>query len=183
MVSFVRWPMLFIGIEIMSISFYILAGTNKRDVKSNEAAMKYFLMGSFYVWYFIDGNNLDLWRIGQFQFGRYSSVCSRLKCRCYIQYWYQSVLISLLFKVAAVPFHFWTPDVYEGVVITAFMSTLGKVASFAAFYRLFSSCFGSQMSLFIWVLEAIIGFDYYRGYILCFETRFIESEFQLAIPN
>jgi NADH-quinone oxidoreductase subunit N len=159
MVSFANMAMLFIGIEIMSISFYILAGTNKRDVKSNEAAMKYFLMGAFTSGILLMGITLIYGASASFNLVDIAAYAQGSNVDAIFNIGIVLVLISLLFKVAAVPFHFWTPDVYEGApaVITAFMSTLGKVASFAAFYRLFSSCFGSQMSLFIWVLEAIIG--------------------------
>jgi len=159
MVSFANMAMLFIGIEIMSISFYILAGTNKRDVKSNEAAMKYFLMGAFTSGILMMGITLIYGASASFSLSEIAAYAQGPNVDIIFNIGIVLVLVSLLFKVAAVPFHFYAPDVYEGApaIITAFMSTIGKVASFAAFYRLFNSCFSGQMSSFIWVLAAIIG--------------------------
>ena len=139
--SFTHLVMLFLGIEILSLSLYILAGINKKDLASNEAAIKYFLMGSFSTGFLLFGIALvygasatfDLTQIGYYV----NSNINNLPGIFYVGI--VLILVSLLFKVAAVPFQFWTPDVYEGspTLVTAFMATVGKTASFAAFYRLF----------------------------------------------
>ena len=67
------------------------------------------------------------------------------------------ILIALLFKVSAVPFHFWAPDVYEGspTLVTMFMASIAKIAAFAAFYRLFSTCFGSSIPVYAWIFTVV----------------------------
>jgi NADH-quinone oxidoreductase subunit N len=67
------------------------------------------------------------------------------------------ILIAMLFKISAVPFHFWAPDVYEGspTLTTAMMSTMSKVAAMAAFYRLFSICFVTNFAGFAWILSVV----------------------------
>lgn len=136
--------MLFLGIEIMSIPLYVLTGAEKKNMKSNEAALKYFLMGSFSTGIlllsitFIYGANTN----ASFFINEISIAQASLPVLM------ASGLVLLLaamsFKVSAAPFHFWTPDVYEGAptVFTSFMSTVVKAAGFFAFIRVFESVFG-----------------------------------------
>ena len=136
--------MLFIGIEIISIPLYILTGSDKRNLKSNEAALKYFLMGAFStgimlmgIAFIYGGNDQATFYISQLGFGvgKMSPVIAIGLVR---------LLISMSFKVSAVPFHFWTPDVYDGAptVFTSFMATIVKAVGFFAFLRLFDNGFG-----------------------------------------
>jgi NADH-quinone oxidoreductase subunit N len=137
--------MLFLGIEIISIPLYILTGSDKRNLKSNEAALKYFLMGSFSTGlmllgiaflygasntgtFFID----DIWNM-------------RPQVAPVFMAGLLLLLVSMAFKVSAAPFHFWTPDVYDGAptVFTSFMATIVKVSIFVGFIRLFDEAFGS----------------------------------------
>ena len=136
--------MLFIGIEIISIPLYILTGSDKRNLKSNEAALKYFLMGAFStgimlmgIAFIYGGNDQATFYISQLGFG--VGKMSPL-----IAIGLVLLLISMSFKVSAVPFHFWTPDVYDGAptVFTSFMATIVKAAGFFAFLRLFDNGFG-----------------------------------------
>jgi len=136
--------MLFIGIEIISIPLYILTGSDKRNLKSNEAALKYFLMGAFStgillmgIAFVYGGNPNASFYIDQIQLGQGEMPVL-------ISIGLLFILISLSFKVSAAPFHFWTPDVYDGAptVFTSFMSTIVKVAGFFAFIRLFEHAFG-----------------------------------------
>jgi NADH-quinone oxidoreductase subunit N len=144
MVSYYNLTMLFIGIEIMSVSLYILAGIKKNDFASNEAALKYFLMGAFSTGFLLFGFTLIYGASASFGLEAIQSyvishaTISPLLCSGVIL-----VIVGLCFKVGVAPFHFWTPDVYEGSpsLITAFMSTVAKTASFAAFLRLFATCF------------------------------------------
>jgi NADH-quinone oxidoreductase subunit N len=144
MVSYYNLAMLFIGIEIMSVSLYILAGIKKNDFASNEAALKYFLMGAFSTGFLLFGFTLIYGASSSFSLEAIQnyvithSAISPLLCVGVIL-----VIVGLCFKVGVAPFHFWTPDVYEGSpsLITAFMSTVAKTASFAAFLRLFATCF------------------------------------------
>ncbi|MBS1512760.1 MAG: NADH-quinone oxidoreductase subunit N [Bacteroidetes bacterium] len=144
--SFNTLLMLFIGIEIISIPLYILTGADKRNLKSNEAGLKYFLMGAFSTGImlmgiaFIYGGNesgsffLDKINLGTGNMSVLTTIGLVL------------LMISLSFKVSAAPFHFWTPDVYDGAptVFTSFMSTIVKAASFFAFARLFDNAFGTM---------------------------------------
>jgi NADH-quinone oxidoreductase subunit N len=144
MVSYYNLTMLFIGIEIMSVSLYILAGIKKNDFASNEAALKYFLMGAFSTGFLLFGITLIYGASGSFNLDairNYVLTNAHIDPIFYVGI--VLIVVGLCFKVGAAPFHFWTPDVYEGspTLITTFMSTAVKTAGFAAFLRLFSTCF------------------------------------------
>ncbi len=140
LVLFTFWNlvMLFLGIEIVSISLYIMAGSRRFDVRSNEAGFKYFLMGSFASGILLFGIALIYGASGSFELDKIALFSATGAESTLLQVGVLMVISALLFKVAAVPFHFWSPDVYEGspTLVTAMMSTLVKVAFFAAFYRL-----------------------------------------------
>lgn len=139
--SFSNLLMLFLAIEIISIPQYILAGADKKNLKSNEASLKYFLMGSFTTGLLLMGIALLYGACGTFnirEMGLGTGDLSPLAL--------SGILLTgfaLAFKVSAAPFHFWTPDVYDGspTVFTAFMATIVKAASFIAFIRLFHVSF------------------------------------------
>ena len=145
MVSYNNLTMLFIGIEIMSVSLYILAGIKKSDFASNEASLKYFLMGAFSTGFLLFGIALIYGATGSFnlQVIRDWALTHPKGIDPLFGTGIMLMIVGLCFKVGAAPFHFWTPDVYEGspTLITAFMSTVVKTAGFAAFLRLFSECF------------------------------------------
>lgn len=158
MASFNNMAMLFLGIEILSISLYVLAGSKKESLASNEAAFKYFLMGSFATGFLLMGIALIYGATASFQLdviATYAASGAELP-----GFFYAGVLLMLVgmaFKVSAVPFHFWAPDVYQGspTTITAFMSTVVKVAAFAAFFKLFSATFISVKETWIVPLQVI----------------------------
>ncbi|WP_183575344.1 NADH-quinone oxidoreductase subunit N [Mucilaginibacter sp. X5P1] len=145
MVSYYNLTMLFIGIEIMSVSLYILAGIKKNDFASNEAALKYFLMGAFSTGFLLFGIALIYGTTGSFNLEAIRNwvVAHPRGMDPMMGTGIMLIIVGLCFKVGAAPFHFWTPDVYEGspTLITAFMSTVVKTAGFAAFLRLFAECF------------------------------------------
>ncbi|WP_069659646.1 NADH-quinone oxidoreductase subunit N [Arcticibacter eurypsychrophilus] len=153
MVSYHNLSMLFIGIEIMSVSLYILAGIKKRDFASNEAALKYFLMGAFSTGILLFGVTLiygasgsfDLEGIKQYILKDPTAVSPLLYTGITL------LIVGLSFKVGAAPFHFWVPDVYEGSpsLIAAYMSTVVKVAGFAAFLRLIMFSFAPLQDFWI----------------------------------
>ncbi|EOR93132.1 NADH-ubiquinone oxidoreductase chain N [Arcticibacter svalbardensis MN12-7] len=153
MVSYHNLSMLFIGIEIMSVSLYILAGIKKRDFASNEAALKYFLMGAFSTGILLFGVTLiygasgsfDLEGIKQYILKDPTAVSPLLYTGITL------LIVGLSFKVGAAPFHFWVPDVYEGSpsLISAYMSTVVKVAGFAAFLRLIMFSFAPLQDFWI----------------------------------
>ncbi len=150
---------LFLGIEIMSIPLYILTGSDKRNLKSNEAALKYFLMGAFSTGImlmgiaFIYGGNVE----GSFYIDNIALGVGKMPVMIAIGLVF--LLISMSFKVSAAPFHFWTPDVYDGAptVFTSFMATIVKAAGFIAFIRLFENAFGQvqpQWQLLLAIITA-----------------------------
>lgn len=145
MVSYQNLVMLFIGIEILSVCLYILAGIRKKDPSSNEAALKYFLMGAFATGFLLLGIAFVYGATGSFNLDAIRLSVSSGANTNLLYAGIMLMLVGLSFKVAAAPFHFWTPDVYEGSpsLITSFMSTVVKTAGFAAFLRLFLNCFAS----------------------------------------
>jgi NADH-quinone oxidoreductase subunit N len=142
--SFKTLLMLFIGIEIISIPLYILAGSEKKNLKSNEASLKYFLMGAFSTGLMLMGIALVYGSSGTFFLDGINIGTGRLNPMIAIGL--VLLMISMSFKVSAAPFHFWAPDVYDGspTVFTAFMATIVKVAAFIGFIRLFENAFGKM---------------------------------------
>src|ERR1043165_4845320 len=157
MVSFGNMAMFFLGLEVLSISLYILAGSKRKDVRSNEAAMKYFLMGSFASGILLFGIALIYGETGSFDLPRINDYTASHTPSLLYFIGAGMILIALLFKVSAAPFHFWAPDVYEGspTLTTLTMATIAKIAAFGAFYRLFSSSFTLAMPHYAWVLSAV----------------------------
>lgn len=141
MVSFGNLAMFFLGIEVLSIALYVLAGSSRLDLKSNEAGMKYFLMGSFASGIILFGICLIYGATGYFDIATIYDISSGAGLPSWFYIGITLLLIGMLFKIAAVPFHFWAPDVYEGApaLVTATMSTLAKVVAISAMYKLMVS--------------------------------------------
>ncbi len=141
MVSFGNLAMFFLGIEVLSISLYILAASNRMNLKSNEAGMKYFLMGSFASGIILFGICLVYGAMGSFDVSEISQMSQSAELPIWFPIGIILLSIGMLFKIAAVPFHFWAPDVYEGSpsMTTATMSTLAKVVAMATFFKLLSA--------------------------------------------
>ncbi len=143
--SFNSLLLLFLGIEIISIPLYILTGSDKRNLKSNEASLKYFLMGAFSTGIMLMGIVLMYGARATFSIDPTLQIANAGR-----DVWYTSGLmllfISMAFKVSAAPFHFWTPDVYDGAptVFTSFMATIVKAAVFIAFVRLFEFSYSNS---------------------------------------
>ena len=142
MASSTNLLVIFIGLEILSISLYVLAGIRKMRVDSVEASLKYFLLGAFATGFFLYGiallygstGSIDLIAIGQYiQTNGFSGVMMFAGAAM--------ILIGFSFKAAFVPFHMWTPDVYQGAPtpVTAFMSSGAKGAALAVLVRFFLS--------------------------------------------
>jgi len=140
MTSFSNLIMLFLGIEILSIPLYVLAGGKKYSYRSNEASFKYFMLGSFATAIFLFGIALVYGASATFYLPEIKTFIAQHNGQLppMVLVGLLFILIGVAFKVAAAPFHFWSPDVYEGAptLVTAFMSTVVKTAGFAAFYRL-----------------------------------------------
>lgn len=158
MVAYHNMVMLFLGIETLSISLYVLAGSRMKDLLSNEAAFKYFLMGAFSTGFLLFGIALIYGATGSFHLIQIKDAIMSESLQFTILLYAGILMIftGLAFKVSAVPFHFWAPDVYHGspTVVTAFMSTIVKIAAFAAFFRLFSICFSPLIEQ--WVDVAVV---------------------------
>jgi len=138
MVSFGNLAMFFLGIEILSISLYILAGSNPVSLKSNEAGMKYFLMGSFASGIILFGIALIYGAVASFDMNMIYEASNSATTVDWFYIGVCMITVGMLFKIATVPFHFWAPDVYEGApsLTTATMSTLAKVVAMATFFKL-----------------------------------------------
>jgi NADH-quinone oxidoreductase subunit N len=143
---------IFLGIEIMSIAVYALAGFNRRSPRAAESALKYFLLGAFATGFLLYGMALIYGATGATQLGE---IAQRIGAYGLLGHPMLLVGIGLLtigmaFKVAAVPFHMWAPDVYDGAPtpITAFMAAAVKAGAFAAFARIWYESF--QMTIEVW---------------------------------
>jgi len=132
---------LFLGLEVMSLAFYILAASHRRRTESQEAGIKYFVLGGFSSAFFLYGIAL---LYGATTSTNYDEIIAafnetvRLERKdALVLAGVALLIVGLAFKIAAVPFHFWTPDVYEGAPtpVSAFMASVGKVAAFAAMIR------------------------------------------------
>ena len=165
--------MIFLGIEIVSICLYVLAGFRRDDPVSNEAALKYFLLGAFATGFLLYGMTLiygstgstNLFKIAEFIKAEGAPSSPLLLMGIVL------LVIGFGFKVAAVPFHMWAPDVYHGspTPVTAFMAVGPKAAAFAAFFRVFTEaiptmaanweillCIVAVLSMFVGNLGAIM---------------------------
>lgn len=136
--SFSNLLVMFLGIEILSIPLFILAGGKRDSFRSGEAAFKYFLQGSFASGFMLLGIALVYGSSASFDLVTVQAFAASAQGNMIFLLGLFFTIAGLAFKVAAVPFHFWSPDVYEGAptLVTAFMSTVVKTAAFAAFYRL-----------------------------------------------
>lgn len=137
---------LFLGIEIISIPLYILTGADKRNLKSNEAALKYFLMGSFSTGIMLMGIAFLYGATASFQIDRLNLQPGD-NFMVFLIIGIVMIMIAMAFKVSAAPFHFWTPDVYDGAptVFTSFMATIVKASVFIGFLNLFANGFGGMI--------------------------------------
>ena len=142
----------FLGIELMSIAVYVLVGINRRRERSAEGAIKYFLLGAFSTAFLLYGIALVYGATGATNFVEIKTNIARfnLEHNGLLLVGIALILVGLGFKIAAVPFHMWAPDVYEGAPtpITAYMAAAVKAAAFAAFFRLWLDAFPNL--LFVW---------------------------------
>ncbi|MBB1092204.1 NADH-quinone oxidoreductase subunit NuoN [Rhodopseudomonas palustris] len=133
--------MLYLGLELMSLALYVVAASNREDAKSNEAGMKYFVLGALSSGMLLYGASLIYGFTGTVQF---SGIAAAAKDGSVgLVFGLVFLLAGLCFKVSAVPFHMWTPDVYEGAPtpVTAFFASAPKVAGLAVFIRVTLTAF------------------------------------------
>ncbi|MFN4246076.1 MAG: NADH-quinone oxidoreductase subunit N [Flavipsychrobacter sp.] len=157
---------MFIGIEILSIPQYILAGSDKRNLKSSEASLKYFLMGSFSTGILLMGITLLYGATGTFNIIQYTFLSSDMLSPMALA-GILFLMVAFAFKVSAAPMHMWTPDVYDGAPtpFTAFMATIVKASAFVAFMRLFSVSFGAISGDWTIILSIITAATLFVGNI------------------
>lgn len=157
---------MFIGIEILSIPQYILAGSDKRNLKSSEASLKYFLMGSFSTGILLMGITLLYGATGTFNIIQYTFLQSDMLSPMALA-GILFLMVAFAFKVSAAPMHMWTPDVYDGAPtpFTAFMATIVKASAFVAFMRLFSVSFGAISGDWTIILSIITAATLFVGNI------------------
>ena len=140
---------LFLGLEVMSVAVYVLAGYNRGNVSSAEAALKYFLIGAFASGFLLYGIALTYGATGTTNLSLVGAQLAGGRLSLMAGLGLGLLLIGFAFKVAAVPFHMWAPDVYDGAPtpVTAFMATGVKIAAFAALVRVLLEGFPAAQSL------------------------------------
>jgi len=151
---------IFLALEIMSVAIYVLAGMLRTDRRSNEAALKYFFLGAFASGFLLYGTAFLFGASGSTQLDAIAKVVAKTPGNPLVHLGLGLLLVGFGFKVAMVPFHGWTTDVYEGAptTVTAFMAVGVKAAAFAAFARVMSVTFGSMTgswSAVLWLVAAL----------------------------
>lgn len=141
--SFPNLVTLFLGIEILSIPLYVMAGSDKTNLRSNEASIKYFLMGAFATGFLLFGIALVYGSTGSFDIYKISAFSIENSKNTMFVLGILLMLVAMAFKVSLAPFHMWSPDVYQGSpsIITAFMASVVKIAGFYAFFKLMNLAF------------------------------------------
>jgi len=150
----------FLALELLSIPLYVLAAFARPKVQSEESGMKYFLLGAFSTGFVVYGIALIFGATGATNLYAIVESASNGTSSLLLTIGAALVLVGFGFKVAAVPFHMWTPDVYQGAptAVTAFMSSGAKIAGFAALLRVFATAFPSlatDMTDVLWALAAL----------------------------
>ena len=153
----------FLGLEVLSVALYVLAGFNRKNIRSNEAGLKYFLLGCFSTGFLLYGMALIYGATGTTKIARIADIAAQNGAVAGNTMFLVGMLLiatGFSFKIAAAPFHMWTPDVYEGAPtpITAFMSAGPKAAGFAAFLRVFLVALPTltvQWSDLLWILAVL----------------------------
>jgi NADH-quinone oxidoreductase subunit N len=154
---------IFLGLEVMSVSLYVLAGFNRNNKKSNEAGLKYFLLGAFSTGFLLYGMALIYGATGTTRIYKLATIIGQMtlpSANIMLLAGMLLMMTGFAFKIAAAPFHMWTPDVYEGAPtpMTAFMSAGPKAAGFAALLRILLVAMPTlqvEWSQVLWVLAVL----------------------------
>jgi NADH-quinone oxidoreductase subunit N len=148
---------LFMGLELHSFPLYILSSLKRDDARASEAGMKYFLLGALATGILLYGISLIYGATGSFAFDQIHQVLSTTPPSLGVMMGLFFVLGGLVFKISAVPFHMWTPDVYEGTPtsVTTFLATVPKIATYGILIRILMDPFGSLASHWSMVLMAL----------------------------
>lgn len=165
MVSTTDLIVIFLGLEVLSISLYVLAGLSRREVRSEEAAMKYFLLGAFASAFFLYGIAFIYGALGHVDLARVPEAWQKAVIQqdsivpVLLLAGAGLMFVGLAFKAALVPFHMWTPDVYQGspTLVTAFMAAVSKTAAFAVLIRVVGALVYTQAvwEPVLWLLAAL----------------------------
>ena len=159
--------MIFLGIEIVSICLYVLAGIRRNNLRSNEAALKYFLLGAFATGFLLYGMTMVYGSTGHTNLFKIAEVVQNPSAQSnpLLLMGLVLLIIGFGFKIASVPFHMWAPDVYQGAPtpITAFMAVGPKAAAFAAFFRVFAETFPEMAPSWEIILSTIAVLSMFFG--------------------
>ncbi|MDQ3143231.1 MAG: NADH-quinone oxidoreductase subunit N [Bacteroidota bacterium] len=172
MVTYRHFMILFLGIEILSISMYVMAGGDRKNQISNEASLKYFIMGAFASAILFFGIALFYTSTNTLNLINLSFLPSPI-----FEISVLIIIAGLSFKIALVPFHFWAPDVYYGTptVFTSIMATIVKVASFGALYRFLVLTNDFMPSWVIWLLSLIAIASIVLGNIMAISQQHVKK--------
>lgn len=158
MLAYTDMFMYFLGLEILSIPIYVMAGSKKKDERSAEASLKYFFTGAFATGLLLFG---VAWIYGATQSFKIDEIAVAVQngsaSLTMVLIGLLMILASFLFKIGAAPFHFWSPDAYGGspAIVTGYMATVIKIAGLGAFYKLFTVAFPSLMDFWEPVLVVV----------------------------
>jgi NADH-quinone oxidoreductase subunit N len=152
---------MYVGLETMSISFYVLTGLVREDVRSNESALKFMLLSAFSTGFFLYGIAMLYGASGTMMLAEMPAAFETLTggAQTFLYVGIGMLMVGFFFKISAVPFHMWTPDVYQGAPtsITGFISTTAKVAAFAALILVLSIAFvGAEIAVRWELLMAVV---------------------------
>lgn len=165
MVSANGYLTLFVGLELQSLSLYIMTALKRDDAKSSEAGIKYFVLGALSTGLLLFGISFVYGATGSLLFTDTAAMISKNGMTLSLSVGVVFIIAGLLFKISAVPFHMWTPDVYQGTPtsITTFLATVPKLAAFGLISRLLMTSFGdghlfwSQILVVISILSMLVG--------------------------
>jgi len=161
---------LFLGIEILSIPLYVMAASKRKHQNSLEAGLKYFILGSFSSAFLLFGIALIYGTFGSFHIDRIVEIqkMTSINLPPYFHIGVLLIIISLLFKMAIAPFHFWSPDVYDGspTIVTAYMSTIVKISATMAMYYILAGFFTFQINIWAQYIIAVICISLLIGSIM-----------------
>lgn len=169
MLSYTNLVMLFLGLEILSIPLYVLVGSSKRNLKSNESAFKYFLMGAFASGIMLFGIAFLYGAAGTFDLHQMALQANTGgSFPVFFHMGMVLLIFAFAFKMAVVPFHFWAPDVYEGApnAMTVYMAALVKTFAIASAFRFFYIVFGGEAGIYSSLLVGMSAVSMLLGNII-----------------
>lgn len=154
--------MVFLGLELLSLSLYVLVGFLRHDIYSNESGLKYLLLGAFATGFFLFGAALTYGATGTTNFDGIASAIDSgdILSHVFLSLGIGLLLIGFAFKVALAPFHMWSPDVYQGAptTVTGFLCTAPKAAGFGALMKVFMTAFPEvhdEWQTLFWIMAAL----------------------------